>query len=140
MQTEKKEIILGEIYELYDELNGKTLPSGDKLKGILEDELGGVERMWFTLLNNVIKGEKEILDTLRNDLIKKYGESSEDGNIMIKQTNEDGSVSSKFVEFINEFNAILTQKKEITYHPLQPEHLINIKSNWISKVFNFVKI
>ena len=63
--------------------------------------------------------EKKKLEDVRNELIKKHGEEK-DGNVAIETFIDEAKtqVNPKFIEFQNEFGALLDQEKEFSYKPL----------------------
>jgi len=76
---------------------------------------------------------------LKEELIKKHGETDETGNISIPmyvnivRDEDDKMVSAennpKFIEFQNEFNTLLQEEKELEYKPVNLNELENIESD-----------
>ena len=141
---------LFEIYSLQSELNGLiNQQNGEKVKsGILDEEIGLVAKYWINQLNDVITAEVKTLDTQREELIKKYGTADEQGGVslqmVIKEMDKDGKEVSKmnpnFAEFNKEFNELLSQEKELSYHPIKLETLSEVKSgNNYPTFFKFVE-
>jgi hypothetical protein len=141
---------LFEIYSLQSELNGLiNQQSGEKVKnGILDEEIGLVAKYWINQLNDVVSAEVKTLDTQREELIKKYGTADEQGGVslqmVIKEMDKDGKEVSKmnpnFAEFNKEFNELLSQEKELSYHPIKLETLSEVKSgNNYPTFFKFVE-
>ena len=141
---------LFEIYSLQSELNGLiNQQSGEKIKnGILDEEIGLVAKYWINQLNDVVSAEVKTLDTQREELIKKYGTADDQGGVslqmVIKEMDKDGKEISKmnpnFAEFNKEFNELLSQEKELSYHPIKLETLSEVKSgNNYPTFFKFVE-
>ena len=141
---------LFEIYSLQSELNGLiNQQSGEKVKnGILDEEIGLVAKYWINQLNDVVSAEVKTLDTQREELIKKYGTADDQGGVslqmVIKEMDKDGKEISKmnpnFAEFNKEFNELLSQEKELSYHPIKLETLSEVKSgNNYPTFFKFVE-
>ena len=141
---------LFEIYSLQSELNGLiNQQNGEKVKtGILDEEISLVAKYWINQLNDVITAEVKTLDTQREELIKKYGTADEQGGVslqmVIKEMDKDGKEVSKmnpnFAEFNKEFNELLSQEKELSYHPIKLETLSEVKSgNNYPTFFKFVE-
>ncbi len=141
---------LFEIYSLQSELNGLiNQQNGEKVKtGILDEEISLVAKYWINQLNDVITAEVKTLDTQREELIKKYGTADEQGGVslqmVIKEMDKDGKEVSKmnpnFAEFNKEFNELLSQEKELTYHPIKLETLTSVTSgNNYPTFFKFVE-
>lgn len=134
---EKITLKLYEFYNLEAELNGLTNPqTGAKTSsGLLQEKLSMVTKYWLTDLAKKVASEKETIETLKNDLIKKYGEEAEGGAISIPMTiNEldaDGNpvmvkdaegkevnkktLNPAYLEFEKEFNEVLNQDKDLEY-------------------------
>jgi len=141
---------LFEIYSLQSELNGLiNQQNGEKVKtGILDEEISLVAKYWINQLNDVITAEVKTLDTQREELIKKYGTADEQGGVslqmVIKEMDKDGKEVSKmnpnFAEFNKEFNELLSQAKELSYHPIKLETLTSVTSgNNYPTFFKFVE-
>jgi hypothetical protein len=138
---EKISLKIFELYNLDAELNGVTNPqTGEvKLVGLLAEKLKLTTKYWLTDLAKRVAAEKAFIETLKEDLIKKYGETDRVGNISISmyinivKDENDNIVSSEpnpiFIEFQNEFNALLQEEKEIEYKPITLIELENIESN-----------
>ena len=138
---EKISLRIFELYNLDAELNGVTnSQTGEvKLVGLLAEKLKLTTKYWLTDLAKRVAAEKAFIETLKEDLIKKYGETDRVGNIgipmyinIVKDEN-DNIVSSehnpRFIEFQNEFNTLLQEKKELEYKPITLIELENIESN-----------
>ena len=141
---------LFEIYSLQSELNGLiNQQTGEKVKtGILDENIGLVAKYWINQLNDLVGAEAKVLDTQREELIKKYGTADEEGGVslqmVIKEMDKDGKevskMNPKFAEFNKEFNELLSQEKELSYHPIKLETLSDVKSdNNYPNFFKFVE-
>lgn len=141
---------LFEIYSLQSELSGLiNQQNGEKIKnGILDEEIGLVAKYWINQLNDIVTAEVKTLDSQREELIKKYGTADEQGGVslqmVIKEMDKDGKEVSKinpnFAEFNKEFNELLGQEKELSYHPIKLEALKDVKSgNNYPTFFKFVE-
>jgi len=137
---EKITLKLSEFYQLDAELNGVINQStGEKLSnGLLSEKVKLTTKYWLTDLSKKAIVEKEAIELIKNDLIKKYGETDEQGNISIPfytnvvKDEEDNTVSqelnSKMVEFQNEFNSLLDETREIEHKGFKLEELESIES------------
>jgi hypothetical protein len=70
------------------------------------------------------------VDELRNELIEKYGEKTEDGWIQIKPTIEEKQGKKtetvrnpKYVEFVEEYNKLLQKEIELDHPEITKEDL-----------------
>jgi hypothetical protein len=138
---EKINLQLFEFYNLDGELNGVTnQQTGEKIStGLLAEKLKLTTKYWLTDLAKKVVAEKTAVETLKEDLIKKHGETDETGNISIPmyvnivRDEDDKMVSAennpKFIEFQNEFNILLQESKELEYKPVQLSELENIESD-----------
>lgn len=129
MKKEKHTLQLGMIYHLKNEL-----------EIILKNDLDGISRLWFSLFNKLILEEYTILESLKETLILKYGTLNDDQSYFIGEKLENGETNPNYNSFINEFNKILTQFKEIEYYPLNPEYFTLITNKEIQFMYTFVKI
>jgi hypothetical protein len=138
---EKISLKLADFYQLDTELNGITnQKTGEKVvDGLLSEKLKLTTKYWLTELAKKVSVEKNAIESLKEELIKKHGEENENGSISIPmyldivKDEEDNIVSAtsnpKFIEFQNDFNALLGETKELEYKPISLDELENIESN-----------
>lgn len=138
---EKISLKLYEFYALEAELNGVVnQQTGEKASaGLLAEKLKLTTKYWLTELAKKVAAEKATVETLKEELIKKHGEADETGKISIPMyvdivKDEEGNVidgknNPKFIEFQNEFNALLAEEKELKYKPVPLAELDNIESD-----------
>ena len=138
---EKISLKLFEFYNLESELNGVVnQQTGEKISaGLLAEKLKLTTKYWLTELAKKVAAEKTTVETLKEELIKKHGEADETGNIsipmyidIVKDEDDkiiDGKNNPKFIEFQNEFNALLQEEKELEYKPVNLNELENIESD-----------
>jgi uncharacterized protein (UPF0216 family) len=150
---EKISLKLYEFYNLDSELNGVTnQQTGEKVSaGLLAEKLKLTTKYWLTELSKKVAAEKVTVESLKEELIKKHGETDETGNISIPMyidivKDEEGNIvdgknNPKFIEFQTEFNALLQEEKELEYKPVSINELENIESEGNYPVFfKLVKI
>ena len=138
---------LQEFYQLEAELNGVTnQQTGEVLaKGLLSEKIKLTTKYWLTDLVKKIAAEKESIDKLREELVKKYG-VEENGNISIPiyinevvddETKEVVSreVNPNFVSFQNDFNSLLQEERELEYHPFKLEEFENVETDGVYVTF-----
>jgi hypothetical protein len=141
---------LSDFYSLDVELNGRVnQQTGEKVfNGILNEKLSLVAKYWFNQLATTVKAEIALLDEQRDELIKKYGESDENGGFIIPQalTEKDSTgveirkPNPKFLEFNTEFNTLLSQEKEIAYTPVKLADLSGVESTSnFATLFKFIE-
>ena len=159
---EKITLKLAEFYSLDAELNGLfNQGTGEKLSsGLLQEKLPLVTKYWLTDLAKKVAAEKNAVEELKNDLIKKYGkeengaisipmlidEVDEEGNPVL-DVNPDETTTSKrkfnpdFQKFQQEFNELLQTEKEIEYKPIKLSELEKVETteNYVV-FFKLVKI
>jgi len=138
---EKISLKLFEFYNLESELNGvMNQQTGEKISaGLLAEKLKLTTKYWLTELAKKVAAEKTTVETLKEELIKKHGETDETGNIsipmyidIVKDEDDkiiDGKNNPKFIEFQTEFNALLQEEKELEYKPVNLSELENIESD-----------
>jgi hypothetical protein len=95
---------------------------------VLESEIGKLlnekltlsTKYWLIELNKQVLEIKTTIDSLRDELIKTYGTTNTDGNIIIPYylDAEKDIVNPKFEQFQQEYGVLLTQEKELQYKPI----------------------
>ena len=137
---EKITLKLYEFYNLEAELNGVTNQQNGEVtsKGLLAEKIKMTTKYWLNDLVKKVVTEKEACEALKQELIKKHGEADEQGNVSIPMyinevKNEEGQtvsreINPKFVEFQNEFNAVLNVDKELEYKGFTLEEFENVES------------
>ena len=72
----------------------------------------------YKLARNIknINIELDNFEKIKTELVKKYGEEKEDGNVQVTPSNKD--------EYIKELNTILQREININIFPLNPEKII----------------
>ena len=129
METLK--IKMGQIFDLEAEINGiaKTNELGEQVvivKGFLLETLPLYTKYWLLELNKEVRRVKTSIDSLRDELIKKYGtEGKTSGNISISVYLPDtevldengniisGTINPKYLEFQKEYMELLNGDLEI---------------------------
>jgi hypothetical protein len=144
---EKISLRLSEFYQLDAELNGiVNQQTGEVIaKGLLGEKLKLSTKYWLTELAKKVAEEKSAVEKLKEELIKKHGETSEDGTIGIPMytnivKNEEGEVVSreinpKFVEFQNDFNELLQETKELEHKEFKLSDFENVESDGVYVTF-----
>lgn len=129
-------LTLLEIQNLSHELNGyRDSQNGELLiKGLLNEKTKLTFRYWLTNLNNILKPEIQILDDLKNELIKKYGDKDEKGNILI-QPQIDNKINQKYLDFQNEYLSLLNEEKDINHHEFKLEDLEGLEIDYNTPIF-----
>ena len=95
---------------------------------VLESEIGKLlnekltlsTKYWLIELNKQVLEIKTTIDSLRDELIKTYGTTNTDGNIIIPYylDTEKEIINPKFEQFQQEYSSLLTQEKELQYKPI----------------------
>ena len=144
---EKSSLKLHEYYSLEAELNGVVNQQTGQVvsKGLLGEKIKLTTKYWLTDLAKKAVAEKEAIEKIKEELIKKHGEADEQGGISIPMyinvvTNEEGQVTSreinpKYVEFQNEFNTLLDEEKEVEHHAFKLEDFESVESDGNYQVF-----
>jgi hypothetical protein len=150
---EKISLKLHEFYSLEVDLNGLTNQQTGEVvaKGLLSEKIKLTTKYWLSDLNKKVSAEKESVEKLKEELIKKHGETDETGNISIPMyinvvTDEEGEIVSrevnpKFVEFQNDFNTLLQEERELEYHSFKLEEFENVETDGnYSTFFKLIKV
>ena len=131
---EKISLKLGDILQLESEINGYTNPNtGEQvLKGFLKQNLSIILKYELSELGETLSKERKKIETLRDELIQKYGEVDDNGGVIVKMYDEekddDGNVltavlNPKYLEFDKEYGTLLNQEKEIEHPEITKDDL-----------------
>jgi rRNA maturation protein Rpf1 len=142
---EKISLKLHEILILDAELNGaKNQQTGEvTIKGLANEKLSLVVKYHMNELSKKVAVEKQSVETLREELIKKLG-TEEDGQVFIKMydevLDEEGNIVSRsltenFLEFNKEYDTLLSEVKELEYRPFELSELASIETEANYDVF-----
>lgn len=130
---EKIKLSITEIVGLEAELNGLVnQETGDVIaKGLFGEKLDLVTKYRLKKLSDALAAEKKIIDGLRDELIKKFGEEKEEGKVSIPMwTDETKKVEHPdWIEFKKQYDALLAEEKEFEYNPLSLKDIKDIKSD-----------
>jgi hypothetical protein len=125
---------LGDVLQLESEINGYIEPqTGEQVfEGFSKQNLSIILKYELSDFSTELKGERTKVETLRDELIKKYGEEDGNGGVLVKMYNEvkddEGNVTGKvvnpqYIEFDNEYGVLLNQEIEIEYPEITKEDL-----------------
>lgn len=144
---EKVTLKLQEFYQLSSELNGfVNQQTGETVsKGLLSERVKLTTKYWLADLAKKITAEKESIDKLREELIKKYG-VEENGSVNIPvyineviddETKEVVSreINPDFISFQNDFNLLLQEERELEYRPFKLEEFENVETDGVYTTF-----
>ena len=125
----KLNLSLFDALQLESEINGFVNPQTKETvyKGFIKHNLPVLLKYDLFEVSEKLLTEKKKIDEIRNDLIKKHGETDGEGNINVKMYDEiaDGKVkiTKKFLEFEKEYNELLSQTIELSYNEITREDL-----------------
>jgi hypothetical protein len=136
---EKITLKLHEVYELNLELKGSiNQQTGETIrKGILDEKISISVKYWLDKLSLKLKTEIDLVEKLKEEIIKKLGVVDEQGNysipLRINEKFDDKDellsydVNPTFLEYQSEFEQLINQEVEIEYNAINLED-INIRS------------
>ena len=134
----KTKLTLAEIVSLESEINGlSNQQTGEVvLKGLLSENINLVIKYRLSKLAESIASDKKVVDGLRDELIKKYGEEK-DGAIFVVQYLDEAKtiINPKFVQFAQEYETLLAEEKEIEHPVVTLEDIKDVKSEGRYGVF-----
>jgi hypothetical protein len=124
---------LHEFYQLEAELNGVTnTKTGEVVaKGLLNEKIKLTTKYWLNDLLKRVSAEKESVEKLKEELIKKYGTTDKEGNISIPMYVKDNvnETNPEFTKFQNDFNLILNEDCELEYKSFKLEDFDNVETD-----------
>jgi hypothetical protein len=131
---EKITLKLGDVLQLESEINGYTdSQTGEEVfEGFSKQNLSIILKYELSDFSTELRGERSKVETLRDELIKKYGEEDGNGGILVRMYNEvkdeEGNVIGKvinpqYIEFDKEYGVLLNQEIEIEYPEINKEDL-----------------
>jgi len=145
---EKVTLKLSEFYQLEAELNGvSNQQTGEVLaKGLLSEKIKLTTKYWLHDLNKKVAAEKESVEKLKEELIKKYGKEDEEGRISIPlyinevvddETKEviSREINPDFVKFQNDFNALLSEERDLEYKSFKLEDFESVETDGVYNTF-----
>lgn len=133
---EKIKIKLSDAFILNSEINGMknsdpvTKEDTIVIKGLLNENVDLATKYWLLDLNEQIQQIVDSIDKLKVELITKYGEKDENGNVYINYFIKENEVNPNYELFQYEFNKLLLEEKELTYKPILLSSIENIKSEF----------
>lgn len=129
---------LGEILQFESELNGFIHPETGKqiYRGFLKQNISAMLKYDWMDTSDFLLKEKKKIESVKDELILKYGEKTEDGGTFVSTYNllkdEQGNVTGrtinpKYVEFEKEYGAFLNgANKEVEYPDMTKDDLKDI--------------
>jgi hypothetical protein len=135
----KTKLTLGEVIALESEISGLTNQQTGEvvLKGLLGEKINLVIKYHLSKLVDSFAADKKILEGLRDELIKKYGEETDNGGIIVVQHLDEAKtiINPKFVQFAQEYETLLSEQKEIEHSVITLEDIKDINSEGRYSVF-----
>lgn len=137
----KHKLKLIEVLSLEVEIAGVVnQETGERvIEGLLSQKISMVTKYWLNTLLETLDKEKKKLASIREELIKKYGEEDKDGQIGIDpflktdQVDDAGNAVSvqnpKYIEFMTEYNNVLNESVEIKLPSIQLDDLKHIETS-----------
>jgi hypothetical protein len=136
---------LFELLNLEAELAGATNnQTGEKIiEGLLNQKIPVVTKYYLNALVESLAIEKKVIDSLRDELIKKHGTEDENGNVGIsmvietKKLDDNGEpvkdINPAYIAFNDEYGELLNQEKDIKLPQIQLSNLdkIETKDNYV---------
>lgn len=145
---EKIKLKLHEFYTLSAELEGLTnRQTGEVVnKGLMSEKIKLSTKYWLSDLAKKVVAERDSIEKLKEELIKKHGTTGEDGNVSIPMyTNEMVDETTKeiisrdpnptFIEFQNDFNTLLNEERELEHHAFKLEDFENVETDGVYVIF-----
>lgn len=130
---EKNKLQLGDILQLEKEINGVINPETgvQEYEGFLKQNISIILKYELTELGEFLTKERKKVESLRDELIKKYG-TEENGTMVVKmfveEKNSEGEVITRkinpeFIKFDEEYGKLLSQEIEFEHPAITKEDL-----------------
>jgi len=119
-------LTIDQILQLDAEINGFKNPQTEEVvyEGFNKQPLSILLKYELSEFSEKLSAERKKVDGLRNELITKYGEPTEEGGVQISPTIEkkkgkgtEEIKNPKYVEFLNEYQTLLQKDIELE-HPV----------------------
>lgn len=134
------ELNMNELFALEAEITGVMIQDQVVLKGLLQQDISYVHKFRLDDLLAKITPFKERLNKLRTELVQKFGELKEDGQMVIKEFLEgsDGTepkINPDYVTATGEIKDLLDMEVPLDVHPFMEEDF-QFKATEYYPVFN----
>jgi len=125
-------LTIDQILQLDAEINGFKNPQTEEVvyEGFNKQPLSILLKYELSEFSAKLTAEREKVDGLRNELITKYGESTEEGGVQISPTIEkkkgkgtEEVKNPKYVEFLNEYQKLLQKDIELDHPSITKDDL-----------------
>lgn len=133
---------LQEFFQLDLEINGFINQENNQIlfKGLLSEKISIPTKYWLYDLAKKVTIEKEAVNKLREELVKKHGDVDDQGNTFIPvyinevvdhETKEVTSreINPSYVNFENDFNSLLNEERELEHHAFKLEDFENVSTD-----------
>jgi hypothetical protein len=132
----KKTLTLGEIRQLGDEINGLLNKENGSVifEGFLNQKISILLKYELTDLSEFLEKEKLKIESIKDELILKYGVQDEKGtklDMWLIDKDDEGKIISKklnpnYIQFDEEMSKLMMVEKEIEYPDITKDDLKNI--------------
>ena len=149
----KIKLKLHEYYALEAELNGMINQETGQviITSLISETKKLTTKYWLNDLAKKVAVEKESVESLKKELINKYGEADEQGSVFIPiyinivKDEEDNIVSKdanpKFIEFQSNFNDLLNEERELEYKGFKLEDFKDVEVGGVyNTFFKFIEV
>jgi hypothetical protein len=149
----KIKLKLHECYALEAELNGVVNQETGQviIASLISETKKLTTKYWLNDLAKKVAVEKDYVESLKQELIKKYGEADEQGSVFIPMyinivKDEEGNIVSrdtnpKFMEFQSNFNDLLNEEKEVEYKGFKLEEFEDVEAKGAySTLFKLIEV
>jgi arginine deiminase len=124
----KTSLAIDQILQLDAEINGFVNPQNQEVifEGFMKQPLPIILKYELKEFSDKLKDERSKVDSLRNELIEKFGEKTEDGSTQISPTIEENGEevrNPKYINFIEEYNKLLHKEVELDHPEITKEDL-----------------
>jgi hypothetical protein len=133
MQTKKTTLSIQDLRELHVELTG--VPNG--FPGLLSEKLPFKLRYYLSKVSGIALDEFTKSESIRLDLVRKYGTLDNNNNFVIEPTIEDdGKVleNTDYQTFIKDWIDVISKEIEVEHYDFKIEDFNNLETNFNYRV------
>lgn len=114
--------------------NSEIFVAREPLQKLLGEKFPVKTSYGIAKIANKLNDQFKVIEDVRQGLIKKYGETDEQGNIRVKPEDKNWN------EFVEEFNELMNQEVEIVFEKVKLPETTEIDSQTVMVLMPFIEV